>query len=257
MTSRIEKMFGLSGRTALVTGASSGIGRAIAHALAEAGAAVVLTARREDQLSAAVAEIAGAGRRAAALPCDLTDRRQIEALAAAAAGPFGPPDILVNAAGINLRQHADRVTPEGWDRTRALNLDAPFFLAQHLMDAMRRRGWGRVLNIASLQSVRAFENGIAYGATKGGLMQLTRAMAEAWSRHGITCNAIAPGFFRTELTEPLFNDPATIDRLAEQTMIGRVGALDDLFGIAVFLASRASDYITGQTVFVDGGWSAR
>lgn len=257
MTSRIEEMFGLSGRTALVTGASSGIGRAIAHALAEAGASVVLTARREDQLSAAVAKIAGAGRRAAALPCDLTDRRQIEALAVAVTGPFGQPDILVNAAGINLRQHADRVTPEGWDRTRALNLDAPFFLAQHLMGAMRRRGWGRVLNIASLQSVRAFENGIAYGATKGGLMQLTRAMAEAWSRHGITCNAIAPGFFRTELTEPLFRDPATIDRLAEQTMIGRVGALDDLFGIAVFLAGPASDYITGQTIFVDGGWSAR
>lgn len=257
MSSRVEQTFGLTRRIALVTGASSGIGRAIAHALAAAGASVVVSARRPDQLSAAVGEITEAGGRAAALPCDLTDRRELDALAAEATGPFGPPDILVNAAGINLRQSADDVTAEGWDRTRALNLDAPFFLAQRLVASMKRRGWGRIINVASLQSVRAFENGIAYGATKGGLMQLTRAMAEAWSRHGITCNAIAPGFFRTDLTEPLFKDPATIERLAAQTMIGRVGRLEDLFGIAIFLASSAADYVTGQTMFVDGGWSAR
>ena len=253
----VHEIFSLAGRTALVTGASSGVGRAIARALAGGGASVVLTARRKEQLSAAVDDIVRSNGRAAALPCDLIDRRQIDVLAVEAARPFGPPDILVNAAGINLRQHADDVTADGWDRTRALNLDAPFFLAQRLVGAMRRRGWGRIINVASLQSVRAFENGIAYGATKGGLMQLTRAMAEAWSRHGTTCNAIAPGFFRTELTEPLFRDSAIVERLAAQTMIGRVGRVDDLFGTAVFLASPASDYVTGQTIFIDGGWSAR
>lgn len=257
MTVSVRQLFDLSGRVALVTGASSGIGRGMARALADAGAYVVLTARRADQLKGAAQDIEGAGGKAATIVCDLTDRAQVRDLADRAAGPFGPPQILVNAAGINLRQHADVVTDDGWDRTQALNLDAPFFLAQRLVSGMRKAGGGRIVNIASLQSIRAFENGIAYGASKGGLMQLTRAMAEAWSRDGITCNAIAPGFFRTELTEPLFRDSATIEHLAAQTMIGRVGRIEDLYGAVVFLASRASDYITGQTLFVDGGWSAK
>lgn len=257
MASRLAQLFDLSGRVALVTGASAGIGRAIASALAAAGAAVVLTARREAALEAAAWEIREQGGRATAIPCDLTDRARLAELVAFAAEPFGAPQIVVSAAGINLREHADKVTTDGWDRTRALNFDAPFFLAQGSVPAMRQNGWGRLINIASLQSVRAFESGIAYGATKAGVVQLTRAMAEAWSRYGIACNAIAPGFFRTELTEPLFRDPAVAERLAAQTMIGRTGRLEDLAGTAVFLASAASDYITGQTIFVDGGWSAR
>lgn len=248
-------LFDLTGRVALVTGASSGIGRAIAAALAGAGARVVLVARRADALEAAALELRAAGAAAAAMAADLGRRADIARLARDT--PFGAVDILVNAAGINPRQPADTVSEADWDRTIELNLTAPFLLARALVPSMRVRSWGRIINIASLQSVRAFPAGIAYGASKGGVMQLTRAMAEAWSAGGITANAIAPGFFPTELTAKLFADPATESRLAAQTMIGRNGRLADLHGTAVFLASEASAYVTGQTIFVDGGFSAR
>jgi gluconate 5-dehydrogenase len=250
-------IFDLAGRVALVTGASSGLGRTIARALAGAGAAVVLVARRADRLEAAAAEIDAAGGKAVPLVADVGQRDTLPDVARASAAPFGAPDILVNAAGLNPRQHADQLTEAAWDETIELNLAAPFFLARALVPAMAAKGWGRIVNIASLQSERAFENGLAYGASKGGIVQLTRAMAQAWSARGITCNAIAPGFFPTELTAPLFADPATVERLAQRTMIGRNGRLEDLHGIAVFLAARASDYITGQTIFVDGGFTAQ
>ena len=171
--------------------------------------------------------------------------------------PFGAPDILINAAGINTREAADQVTAEGWRTTLDLNLSSPFFLAQALVPAMRDRGWGRIVNFASLQTARAFPGGIAYGASKGGVGQLTRAMAEAWSRHGITANALAPGFFPTELTGPVFDDQDLAARHAAQTCIGRNGKLDDLIGPALFLCSRSSDYVTGQILYVDGGFTAK
>ena len=139
----------------------------------------------------------------------------------------------------------------------AMNLAVPFFLARALVPAMAEKGWGRVINIASLQTTRAFANGLVYGASKGGVGQLTRAMAEAWSGQGIACNAIAPGFFPTELTAALFDDPSTTDGLAARTAIGRNGRLEDLDGVTVFLASPASDYITGQVINVDGGFTAK
>jgi NAD(P)-dependent dehydrogenase (short-subunit alcohol dehydrogenase family) len=146
---------------------------------------------------------------------------------------------------------------DSWDATLNLNLAVPFFLARELVPAMQQRGWGRIVNIASLQSTRAFPNGLAYGASKGGITQLTRAMAEAWSRDGITCNAVAPGFFPTELTAPVYENPELLDRLAAQTAIGRNGVLPDLDGLTVFLASSASDYITGQVISIDGGFTAK
>lgn len=254
MTPAIASLFDLSGRIAVVTGASSGIGRAIALALAEAGASVVGVARRREALETLAGSI---GLRGAAVVADVADRDALPATSAAIARPFGAPDILVNAAGVNHRQHADAVTAEGWDHTLALNLSAPFFLAQRLVPAMAARGWGRVINIASLQSERAFANGIAYGASKGGIAQLTRAMAEAWSSRGVGCNAIGPGFFPTELTAPVFADAARAEALARQTAIGRNGRLEDLRGLAVFLASRASDYVTGQVIMIDGGFTAK
>lgn len=253
----IARLFDLSGRTALVTGASSGLGRAIAVALAEAGARIVALARRKALLDGLVDELRTRGGIAASVEGDVAERSGLDVLAKRASEPFGAPDILVNAAGINTREHADRVTPSGWDKTIAINLSAPFFLAQHLVPAMAAKGWGRIINLASLQSVRAFANGISYGASKGGVMQLTRAMAEAWSPRGITCNAIAPGFFPTELTAPVFRDEGLVTRLAAQTMIGRNGRLEDIHGLVVFLAAPASDYITGQTIFLDGGFTAR
>jgi NAD(P)-dependent dehydrogenase (short-subunit alcohol dehydrogenase family) len=246
--------FSLEGRIALVTGGSSGIGFAIAEALHGAGASIVLCARRAGALQDAVDRL---GSRAAACTGDVTERAQHAALAARAAAPFGAPDIVVHAAGLNARQPWDRVDDAAWDSQIESMLAAPFFLSRALLPAMRGRGWGRVLNIASLQSVRAMPDSIPYGAAKGGVMQATRAMAEAWGRFGITCNAIAPGFFPTALTAPVFADADRAARLAAQTCLGRNGRLEDLQGAAVFLCSAAADYVTGQTLFVDGGFTAR
>jgi gluconate 5-dehydrogenase len=203
-----------------------------------------------------VAAIHASGGRAAALACDLAQRDDLFRCARTARERFGDVDILVNAAGVNLRRPMFDVTESDWDATLAINLSAPFFLAQKLAPAMLAKGWGRIINIASLQSVRAFANSAPYGASKGGIVQLTRAQAEAFSRQGVTCNAIAPGFFPTPLTAPVFADPARARAMAERTMAGRNGELADLAGTAIYLASRASDYVTGQTIFVDGGFSA-
>lgn len=247
-------LFDLAGRVACVTGASSGLGRRAASVLAAAGAQVVGVARRVEALSDWQAET---GDRAAVVACDLADRTAREGLADRLSAPFGPPDILVTAAGINTRQPADEVTEEGWDVTLELNLSVPFFLSQALAPAMKAKGWGRIVNFASLQSTRAFPGGIAYGASKGGIAQLTRAMAEAWSTHGITANAIGPGFFPTELTGAVFSDPERAARNAAQTCIGRNGALSDIDGPLLFLASNASSYVTGQILMVDGGFTAK
>ncbi|MGF1594174.1 MAG: SDR family NAD(P)-dependent oxidoreductase [Kiloniellaceae bacterium] len=257
MTVQAAALFDLSGRVALVTGGSSGIGRRIGLALARAGAAVVLVARRAPQLADAVASIKAEGGAAAGLDRDLGDPAAVDAVAEAAAEAFGAPDILVNAAGINLREAPEEITPESWQRTLNINLAVPFFLARACVAGMRQKGGGRIVNIASLQSSRAFAGGMAYGASKGGVAQLTRAMAEAWSGDGITANAIAPGFFPTGLTGPVFEDEARVAALAAQTAIGRNGRLDDLDGIAVFLAAPASAYITGQVIYVDGGFTAK
>ncbi|MEM6489945.1 MAG: SDR family oxidoreductase [Pseudomonadota bacterium] len=250
----LPPLFSVAGRVACVTGASAGLGRAIASALAEAGAPVVGIARRAE----ALVDWAGAGPgRRAVVTADLSDPATMAAVAAEATAPFGPPEILVNAAGINTRQAADHVTWEGWRTTLDLNLATPFFLAQALVPGMRARGRGRIVNFASLQSVRAFPGGLAYGASKGGIAQLTRAMAEAWSADGITANALAPGFFPTELTGPVFADPERATRNAAQTCAGRNGTMADILGPALFLCSDASAYVTGQVLFVDGGFTAK
>lgn len=247
-------LFNVAGRVACVTGASSGLGRRAATLLAQAGASVVGVARREDALAAWQAETDG---QTASVVGDLADRDAIAEIAGQVTEPFGAPDILINAAGINTRQHADAVTAEGWDTTLQLNLSTPFFLAQALVPAMKAKGWGRIVNFASLQSRRAFANGISYGASKGGIDQMTRAMAEAWSADGIMCNAVAPGFFRTELTGPVFEDAQLSAKLAAQTCIGRNGDPADLDGPMLFLCSDASGYVTGQTLYVDGGFTAK
>lgn len=245
----------LTGHVAVVTGASSGLGRRAALVLARAGARVVAVARRAEALDS-LRDQAPPGT-VHALPFDLADRDTLPALAAQAAAPFGAPDILVHAAGINTREAADGITPGGWDITLTLNLAVPFFLSQHLVPGMKERGWGRIVNFASLQSHRAFPGGLAYGASKGGIAQLTRAMAQAWSGDGIMVNAIGPGFFRTELTAAVFNDPARAARNAAQTCIGRNGEPEDIDGPLLFLCSDMSGYVTGQVLMVDGGFTAK
>lgn len=256
-TTTLDQLFSLRGRIALVTGASNGLGRRMAEVLARAGADVVLLARRERALQEVADGICMAGGKAALLAVDLLDLKAIDAIHNAAAKKLGAPDILINAAGVNLRLPAEDYTVEQWNHTITLNLSVPFFLARACVPGMKVKGFGRIINIASLQTYRAFTNGVAYGASKGGIGQLTRAMAEAWSRHGITANAIQPGFFPTELTAPVFNDAKVAAHHAERTAIGRNGELADIDGITLFLASSASAYITGQVIGVDGGYTAK
>lgn len=254
---RLTSLFDLSGRRALVTGGNSGIGLAMARALGLAGAETVLVARRLDALAEGVAALGADGITAHSMAADLSAADAARDIATGLAGRGLAIDILVNAAGVNLRQPFAEVTPEAFDLHMALHLRAPFMLTQALAPAMAARGFGRIMNIASLQSFRAFPNSAPYGAAKGGVVQLTRAIAEAWSAKGITCNAIAPGFFPTPLTAPVFNDPDRAARNAAQTAIGRNGELADLTGATVFLASGASAYITGQTLAIDGGYTAK
>lgn len=251
------QLFDLSGRRALVTGGNSGIGEAMARALGLAGARVLLMARRQPELEASALRLQAEGISAITLAANLADVATIREAGAEAERLLGGVDILVNAAGINLRQPFLEVTPECWATQLALHLSAPFFLTQALAPGMKDRRWGRVINIASLQSWRAFPDSAPYGAGKGGVVQLTRAIAQEWSQYGITCNAIGPGFFPTALTAAVFNNAEMAQRNAAQTCIGRNGKLTDLYGATVFFASEASAYITGQTLMVDGGFTAR
>lgn len=248
-------LFDLTGRVAVVTGASSGLGRRAAQTLCAAGACVVAVARRKKELQELVANLSP--EMASYTVSDVTDQNQLAVLTKELEAPFGSPDIVVHAAGVNTRQEADDVTREGWDKTLELNLSAPFFLSQALVGPMKTKGWGRIVNFASLQTTRAFPGGIAYGASKAGVAQLTRAMAEAWSRFGITANAIGPGFFPTELTQAVFHDPERAERNAAQTCVGRNGRLVDIDGPLLFLCSEASSFVTGQVLMVDGGFTAK
>lgn len=255
--SRLAHLFSLAGRTALVTGGNSGIGLAMAHALGLAGARVLIAARRGEELAKAEADLVAESITVRALRVDLTQPASIDALCELALTDNGCVDILVNAAGMNLRQPFGEVTAEAFEQHLKVHLTAPFLLTQRLAPAMKQRSWGRIINLASLQSYRAFANSAPYGAAKGGIVQLTRAIAQEWSPYGITCNAIGPGFFPTPLTEPVFSNPELAARNAAQTAIGRNGRLDDMHGLTVFLASEASAYITGQTIFIDGGFTAK
>jgi NAD(P)-dependent dehydrogenase (short-subunit alcohol dehydrogenase family) len=249
-------LFSLEHRVALVTGGSSGIGQAMARALSGAGARVVLVARQAGPLADAAARLRAAGGEAAWVSADLGDRAGLARGADEAAAEFGEPDILVSAAGLNLRPPMDALTTAGWDQTMAVNLTAPFLLGQRFGPGMAARGWGRIINITSQQASRAFGNSGAYGASKGGLASLTRSQSEAWAPRGVCCNAISPGFVATPLTREAASDPVRSAALAARTMVGRNGEPGDFEGAAVFLASRASDYVTGQVICVDGGFSA-
>jgi NAD(P)-dependent dehydrogenase (short-subunit alcohol dehydrogenase family) len=245
------RVFGLSGRTAIVTGGNSGIGRVMAAALREAGAAVVLVARNRERLEATAAELG-----AHAVSCDLSDRADVARAADAAVRLAGEPDILVNAAGINPRPHMNDLTEAVWDDVLEVNVTAPFLLGQRFGPGMAGRGWGRIINVVSQQALRAYGNSGAYGVSKGGLASLTRSQAEAWSPHGVCCNAVAPGVVETPMTAAILGDPAKAAAAAARTMIGRNGRPEDFAGIAVFLAGDGSAAITGQVICVDGGFSA-
>ncbi len=253
----LANLFSVKDLNICITGASSGIGAALAQHLAALGANSILVARREAELAAKVEQIKSDGHSANYVVADLLSQEGIEKAANDVTQAFGTVDVLISAAGVNLREPTEEISFDSWNQTLDINLRTPFFLAKELVPAMQAKGWGRIINIASLQTQRAFPNGLAYGASKGGVGQLTRAMAQSWSQDGINCNAIAPGFFKTELTESVFDNPAAVEKLAKQTCVGRNGELEDLVGTTVFLASKASDYVTGQVIYVDGGFTAK
>lgn len=254
----LTERFSLEGLLAVVTGGNSGIGRGIAEALACAGSTVALVARRGDALTTAAHEIDDRSARAGAahsFVADLTVRADIARVTDDVVTALGPPAILVNAAAVNLRPPMADLTDDEWDRTIALNLTAPHLLTQRLAPHMVEAGYGRIINLASQQALRAFGNSGAYGASKAGIVGLTRSQAEAWARSGITANAISPAFVETPSTAAVFADPTVSEAMAARTMTGRNGAVEDLEGLAVFLAGPSAGAITGQLIYADAGFS--
>ena len=251
----LRGLFSLEGRTAVVTGGSSGIGFAIAAALAGAGARTVLVARDPDRLEAAARDIRDRGGDVLPVPADLATRPGVAEAIAAVVAAAGEPDVVVSAAGVNLRPPMQELDEAVWDATLRLNLDAPFLLGQRFGPCMAARGYGRLIAISSQQAHRAFVDSGAYGVSKAGLEALARSQAEAWSASGVTSNVLVPGFVLTPLNARLQQDPARVAALAARTMVGRNGLPDDFATAALFLASPASGYVTGQAVFVDGGFS--
>jgi len=255
MNAYLADLFGLAGRTAIVTGGSSGIGRGIATALARAGASTVIVARGADRIDETVRELVDAGCRAAGVVGDLSTRAGIRAVAEEAALPFGEPDILVNSAGINIRPPYPDITEDDWDATMTVNALAPFLLGQRYASGMAERGYGRLIHISSQQAHRAFVGSGVYGVSKGAVESLMRSEAEAWGGTGVTSNTLVPGFVLTPLNARLQEDQEKVDALAARTMVGRNGLPGDFAGAAVFLAGAGSAYVTGHSLFVDGGLS--
>ncbi|GAA4203844.1 glucose 1-dehydrogenase [Streptosporangium oxazolinicum] len=255
VTAPTDTLFSLTGRTALITGGSSGIGHAIAHALGHAGAAVIIVARRTTHLTKTLTQLHHHNITAAAITADLANPDDITRLCDEAPTLFGDIDILVNSAANNIRHPMTELTTDDYQQTMAVNITAPYLLGQHFGPQMAQRGWGRIINIGSQQSHKAFGDSGAYGISKAAITGLTRSQAEAWSPHGVCANTIIPGFVLTPLTEPAQAIPGRVEELAARTMTGRNGHPTDFAGIAVLLAGNASAYITGQAICVDGGFS--
>jgi gluconate 5-dehydrogenase len=250
-----ENLFDLTGRVALVTGTSRGLGQYFARALARAGADLILTSRRRETLSEFEAEIKSLGRAVVSLELDVRDEASIRKLAEDAESAFGKVDVLVNNAGCNVRKPALEVTWDDWNTVLETNLRGSFFVAQAIARGMIMRGYGRIINIGSVTSVFGCAGLAPYGASRGGIRQLTMSLASDWGPHGVTVNCLAPGWFKTQQNRVMYEDEGWVDYLKERIPLNRPGAPDDLDGAIVFLASEASRYMTGQTLLIDGGIS--
>jgi len=250
------KLFDLTDRVAIVTGGNGGIGLGMAQGLAEAGAAVVIAGRNRAKSEAAAAELEASGARALAVEADVTQEVSCRALVKAAVDAFGRLDILVNNAGINIRKRPEEYSLAEWNEVLATNLTSAFLCAQAAHPEMRRRGGGKIINIGSMMSIFGAAFATPYGASKGGIVQMTRGLATAWAKDNIQVNAVLPGWIDTELTrDARAQVPGLHDRVLARTPAGRWGAPEDHAGIAVFLASAASDFVTGAAIPVDGGYS--
>jgi NAD(P)-dependent dehydrogenase (short-subunit alcohol dehydrogenase family) len=255
-TAALLQLFSLDGRVALVTGASGDIGAAIAGGLASAGAALALSGRSPERLERTRASIAAAGGQAGVFPADLAAEGAPQALAEAVAAQLGRIDILVNCAGMNRRQPVAEVTGTTYDAIMAANLRSAFFLSQAALPHMIRQGGGKVINIGSLTVTTGLADVSVYGMTKSALAQLTKTMAVEWAQHNIQVNCLAPGFIATELTAPLFARARRRRWILERVPLARPGRPSDLVGMAIYLSAPASDFTTGQTIYVDGGFTA-
>jgi NAD(P)-dependent dehydrogenase (short-subunit alcohol dehydrogenase family) len=248
-------LFDLTGQVAIVTGTSRGLGQYFARALAKSGADLVLTSRNRDSLLRFQTEIGSLGRKAVSLELDVRNHESIEHMVADAHQAFGRIDILVNNAGCNVRKPALDVTWDDWNLILDTNLRGSFFVAQAVARHMIRRGYGRIVNIGSVTSVSGYAGLAPYGASRGGIKQLTMSLADDWGKHGITVNCLAPGWFRTEQNKVLYEDKEWVEYVRERIPLKRPGQPTDLDGALVFLASESSRYVTGQTLLVDGGIS--
>jgi NAD(P)-dependent dehydrogenase (short-subunit alcohol dehydrogenase family) len=248
-------LFDLSERVAIVTGTSRGLGQYMARALAKAGADLVLTSRTRDSLRAFETEIKGLGRRAVSVELDVRNPESIKRMAAEAEAAFGHLDILVNNAGCNVRKPALDVTWDDWNLILDTNLRGSFFVAQAVARRMIAHGYGRIINIGSVTSVAGYAGLGPYGASRGGIRQLTMSLADDWGKHGVTVNCLAPGWFRTEQNKVLYENKEWVEYLCDRIPVKRPGRPEDLDAAVVFLASEASRYVTGQTLLVDGGIS--
>ena len=250
--------FRLDGKVALITGGARGLGRTMAIALAEAGADVALAGRSRDTCEAAAVEIAAAtGRTIRAFQADVAAAADVTRLAGEVTAACGSIDILVNNAGTNIRGKITDLSEADWDTVVDTNLKGPFLCSRAIGPQMAARGWGRVINLGSILSVIALPGRAPYASSKAGILGLTRVLALEWAGTGVTCNAICPGPFATDMNRQLLNDPVAYQQFVSQIPLGRWGELDEMAGPAVFLASEASSFITGSALFVDGGWTAR
>ncbi len=252
----MPNIFNLEGKTAVVIGGTSGIGRAISFGLADAGADAIASSRRQEQVDATAAEIERRGRRTLRISSDVHNRASLEKLLAATLGTFGKVDILVNCAGKIMRAPTLNITEEEWADILDTNLTGTLRACQVFGPPMLQRGYGRIINIASLNSFVALNEVAAYAASKAGIVSLTRSLAVEWSKRGVTVNAIAPGIVRTALNENLLDNTPRGQELLMRTPMQRFGQPEDLVGAAVYLASDAASFVTGQTLVVDGGFLA-
>ena len=250
-----SELFDLSGRVAIVTGASRGLGRHMACALARAGADLVVTSRDPHRLADCERETKAAGRRVLSLELDVRELKSIQGMVAAAKEFYGHLDILVNNAGCNIRKPALDVTWDEWNLILDTNLRGAFFVAQEVARHMLPRGYGRIINIGSVTSVAGYAGLGPYGASRGGIKQLTMSLADDWGKQGITVNCLAPGWFCTEQNRALYENKEWVEYLSDRIPVKRPGELRDLDAAVVFLAAESSRYVTGQTLLVDGGIS--